>query len=296
MKKLALLLLPLAASPALAQDPVTAIKSTEVVPGIHLLEGADGFAGGNMTLLTGDGRHDRIVLIDDGLGAVAELIYAKARDLAGRDVDFVINTHVHGDHVGSNAHFAENGAVIFAHDNIRKRLLENPDAAGGPAGLPEVTFSDEVTFHVNGNEAFVFHLKQAHTDGDAAILFRNVNVLVTGDLQFHGMFPFIDLDNGGDVDGYIAAQEQLLAMIDDETRVVPGHGSMTDKEGLASDLDMLRRARAAVLDLVDQEMSEEDVLAANPLAEFHDDYDWMFITTERMTQTLYRSLTRSRTR
>lgn len=291
MKKLTLLFLPLVFSPALAQDPVTAIKSTEVASGIHMLEGADGFAGGNMTLLTGD---DQIVLIDDGLGAVAQLIYAKAREIAGRDVDFVINTHVHGDHVGSNAHFAENGAVIFAHDNIRKRLLENPDAAGGPEGLPEVTFSDQVTFHVNGNEAFVFHLEEAHTDGDAAILFRNVNVLVTGDLQFHSMFPFIDLDNGGDVDGYIAAQEHMLAMIDGETRVVPGHGSITDREGLESDLDMLRRARSLVANLVDQGMSEADVLAANPLAEFHDDYNWVFITTERMTRTLYRSLTRNR--
>ena len=152
-----------------------------------------------------------------------------------------------------------------------------------------------MTFHVNGNEAFVFHLEEAHTDGDAAILFRNANVLVTGDLQFHRLFPFIDLDNGGDVDGYIAAQESLLAMIDDETRVVPGHGSMTDKQGLAADLDMLRRARSLVADLVGQGMSEADVLAANPLAEFHDDYDWVFITTERMTRTLYRSLTRSRT-
>ena len=293
MKKLVPLLLPLLCSPGFAQDPVTAIKSTEVAPGIHLLEGADGFAGGNMTLLTGD---DQIVLIDDGLGAVAELIFAKAREIAGRDVDFVINTHVHGDHVGSNAHFAENGAVIFAHDNIRKRLLEDPDSAGGPAGLPEVTFSDEVTFHVNGNEAFVFHLAEAHTDGDAAILFRNANVLVTGDLQFHALFPFIDLDNGGDVDGFIAAQERLLTMIDGETRVVPGHGSLTDKAGLESDLDMLRRARAAVAALVDQGMSEADVLAANPLAEFHNGYDWVFITTERMTRTLYRSLTRNQTR
>ncbi len=290
MKKLTLLLLPLLPASALAQDPVTAMKSSEVAPGIHMLEGADGFAGGNMTLLTGD---DQIVLIDDGLGAVAELIYAKAREIAGRDVDFVINTHVHGDHVGSNAHFAENGAVIFAHDNIRKRLLDNPDSAGGPKGLPEVTFSDEVTFHVNGNEAFVFHLEEAHTDGDAAILFRNANVLVTGDLQFHRLFPFIDLDNGGDVDGYIEAQEHMLAMIDDDTRVVPGHGSITDKKGLESDLDMLKRARSLVADLVAEGMSEDEVLAANPLAEFHDDYNWVFITTERMTRTLYRSLTRN---
>lgn len=293
MKKLALLVLPLLAATAPAQSPVTAIASTEVAPGIHLLAGADGFAGGNMTLLSGDARHERIVLIDNGLGAVAELVYAKAREIAGRDIDVVINTHVHGDHLGSNAHFAGKGAVIFAHNNIRQRLLDNPDGAGGPEGLPEVTFSDEVSFHVNGHEALVFHLEAAHTDGDAAILFRNANVLVTGDLQFHGLFPFIDLDNGGDLDGYIAAQERLLAIIDGETRIVPGHGSVNDKAGLAADIDMLKRARSLVADLIAQGMSEAELLAANPLAEFHEDYSWAFITTARMTRTVYRSLTRN---
>ncbi len=284
---LAILLAALPASVALAQQPVSAIKATEVVPGIHMLEGADGFAGGNMTLLSGD---EHVVLIDDGLGAMAGLLLEKTREIAGRNIDFVINTHVHGDHVGSNAHFAENGAVIVAHDNIRKRLLDNPEFAGGEGGLPVLTFSDAVTFHINGNEAYVFHLEHAHTDGDAAILFKNVNVLVAGDIQFHGLFPFIDLANGGNVAGYIAAQREMLAMIDDETRVVPGHGAITDKAGLRSDLDMLVDAHARVKALVDAGQNEEQILAANPLSIYHDDYNWGFITTERMTRTLIRSL------
>ena len=285
--RLLILLAALPAGIALAQQPVSAIKATEVVPGMHMLEGADGFAGGNMTLLSGD---EHVVLIDDGLESVAELLLEKASEIAGRDIDFVINTHVHGDHVGSNAHFADNGAVVVAHDNIRKRLLDNPEFAGGEGGLPVLTFSDAVTFHINGNEAYVFHLEHAHTDGDAAILFRNVNVLVAGDIQFHGLFPFIDLDNGGNVEGYIAAQRKMLTMIDDETRVVPGHGAITGKAGLQSDLDMLVDARARVKALVDAGQTEEQILAANPLSVYHDDYNWGFITTERMTQTLIRSL------
>ena len=278
-------LLAVCATPALAQNAVTAIKSTEVAPGIHVLEGVDGFAGGNMTLLTGG---DQIVLVDDGIGAVAQMVLDKTREIAGRDIDFIINTHVHGDHTGSNTLFAENGSVIVTHENIRRRLLEDSSPAGGPGGLPVITFNDEMTFHINGNEAYVFHLETAHTDGDAAIYFRNANVLASGDVVFHDLFPFIDLDNGGDVDGYIVAMRELVAMIDDETIVVPGHGAITDKAGLEADLAMLAEASARVKAMVDEGMSGADILAANPLADFEDNYSWQFITTARMTETFIR--------
>lgn len=285
MQRLAVLALAGLAAPGFAQNAVTSIKSTEVAPGIHVLEGADGFAGGNMTLLTGD---EQIVLIDDGLGVVAGMVVEKTREIAGRNVDFVINTHVHGDHTGSNARFADDGTIIVAHDNIRRRLVDDSSPAGGPAGLPVITFNDAVTFHVNGEVAHVFHVETAHTDGDAAIYFRNANVLASGDVVFHGIFPYIDLDSGGDVDGYIAAQKKMLEMIDDETIVVPGHGSITDKAGMAADIAMLEDARARVKALVDEGMSGADILAANPLADYDADYSWSFITTQRMTETFIR--------
>ena len=279
-------LLAVCATPALAQNAVTAIKSTEVAPGIHMLEGVDGFAGGNMTLLTGG---EQIVLIDDGIGAVAEMVLDKTREIAGRDIDFIINTHVHGDHTGSNTLFAENGSMIVTHENIRRRLLEDSSPAGGPGGLPVITFSDAMTFHINDNEAYVFHLETAHTDGDAAIYFRNANVLASGDVVFHDLFPFIDLDNGGDVDGYIAAMKELVSMIDDETIVIPGHGAMTDKAGVEADLAMLIEASSRVKAMLDEGMSGTDILAANPLADFEDNYSWQFITTARMTETFIRN-------
>ncbi len=285
MQRLITVLLAVCATPALAQNAVTAIKSTEVAPGIHVLEGADGFAGGNMTLLTGG---DQVVLIDDGLGSVAQMLLDKTREIAGADIDFVINTHVHGDHAGSNAAFAENGSIIVTHDNIRRRLVADPTPAGGPGGLPVISFSDAITFHINDNEAYVFHLETAHTDGDAAIYFRNANVLVSGDVVFHAMFPFIDLNNGGDVDGYIAAQKKMIAMIDDDTKVIPGHGAVTNKAGMEADLAMLTEARNRVKALVDEGKSGADILAANPLADFDADYSWQFITTARMTETLVR--------
>ncbi len=279
-------LLAVCATPALAQNAVTAIKSTEVAPGIHMLEGVDGFAGGNMTLLTGG---EQIVLIDDGIGAVATMVLDKTREIAGRDIDFIINTHVHGDHTGSNTLFAENGSMIVTHENIRRRLLEDSSPAGGPGGLPVITFSDAMTFHINDNEAYVFHLETAHTDGDAAIYFRNANVLASGDVVFHDLFPFIDLDNGGDVDGYIAAMKELVSMIDDETIVIPGHGAMTDKAGVEADLAMLIEASSRVKAMLDEGMSGADILAANPLADFEDNYSWQFITTARMTETFIRN-------
>lgn len=276
-------LLAVCATPVLAQNAVTAIKSTEVAPGIHMLEGADGFAGGNMTLLTGG---DQVVLIDDGLGTVSQLLLDKTREIAGADIDFVINTHVHGDHTGSNATFAENGSLIVTHENIRRRLVQDSTPAGGPGGLPVITFNDAMTFHINDHEAYVFHLETAHTDGDAAIYFRNANVLASGDVVFHSLFPYIDLGNGGDVDGYIAAMQKLVSMIDDDTIVIPGHGAMTDKAGMEADLAMLVEARSRVKALVDEGMSGADILARNPLADFDADFSWQFITTARMTETL----------
>ena len=276
------------ASHALAQQFATSFKSIEVSPGIYVLDGVDGFGGGNVELLVGD---DYVVLIDDALTPTAPALLEAVTKLAGRQVDFVINTHVHGDHVGGNELVAGLGAVIVAHDNSRKRMIPDPQLNTGPGALPVLTFSDEVTFHLNGHEVFVFHIENAHTDGDAAILFRDVNVIAAGDIMFNYLFPYIDFDNGGSVSGFIAGQQKLIAMADDETIIIPGHGPVGNKEDLEKNLAVLIDSQTRVKALVDEGMSEEEIVAANPLALYHDDYDWRFITTERMTRTLIRSLT-----
>ena len=276
-----------ATATALAQDMATEIKATEAAPGVYMLEGANGFSS-NMGLLVGD---EHVVLIDDGMAPITADLIATVDELSGSSIDFIVNTHVHGDHVGSNATLAENGAVIFAHDNIRKRLVEAPDPAGGTAGLPVVTFADAVTFHVNGQEAYVFHIAKAHTDGDAAIHFRGANVIVAGDLHFNHLFPFIDLDSGGSVRGFIAGQRRIIEMADEDTVIIPGHGPVASRDDLQASLDMLVDAEARVEALVLEGKTEEEVLAANPLADYHEAWNWGFITTEIMTSTLYRSLT-----
>jgi len=287
VRKFALILMTIAPL-AVAQDFATSFKTTVVTDGIYMLDGEDGFGGGNVGLLVGD---EYVVLIDDAMVPTAPALLAAALDLAGRPIDFVINTHVHGDHVGGNELMAKGGAIVVAHDNIRKRMQGDPELATSPGALPVLTFSDAVTFHVNGNEAEVFHIETAHTDGDAAIHFRNVNVMFAGDVMFNGLFPYIDLDNGGTVAGYIAGQKKLIAMIDDDTTIIPGHGPLGKKVDLERNLDVLIDSQARVKALVDKGMSEEDIVVANPLALYHDDYNWGFITTERMTRTLIRSLT-----
>ena len=274
------------------QEGEISFKSTELAPGLYMLEGQGGFAGGNVGLSTGD---DGVVLIDDGVAPLAPKLLAAIEDIAGRPADFVINTHLHGDHTGGNAALHETGAMIIGHENIRRRMLESDDASAdgsAPApkeAIPEITFSQSMTFHLNGHEAFVFHVASAHTDGDAVISFREVDVIHAGDIFFNGVFPFIDLDSGGSVSGVLEAQDDILSLAGPETRIIPGHGPLASKADLQGARDMLADARERVKTLVDAGKSEQDILDANPLAAY-DDWNWSFITTEVMIRTLIRDL------
>jgi glyoxylase-like metal-dependent hydrolase (beta-lactamase superfamily II) len=292
---LSLLLAPLAS----ADESSSPFAAVEVAPGIYQLGNTnDGFAtnsmedfiGGGVGLLVGD---EYVVLIDDVMEPTAPALLAKVEEIAGRPVDFVINTHAHGDHVGGNVYVSENGAIIVSHDKLRERMKGNPKLNTGPGALPVITFSEQMTFHINGEEAHVFHVANAHTDGDAVIHFRNANVIAAGDISFRSQFPFIDLDSGGSVAGYKAAMQQLIDMADENTRFLTGHGPVGTRAGLEEDLAMLEDAEARVKALLDKGMNADQILAANPLADYHDEYSWFFITTEVMTKILIRSLTES---
>lgn len=295
--RLALLLFFAAAPLAAAEEAPNPFAAVEVAPGIYQLgntnegfalnEPAD-FIGGGVGLLVGD---EYIVMIDDVMEPTAPALVAKAEEIAGRPIDFVINTHAHGDHVGGNVYVSEKGAIVVSHDQLRERMRGNEELNTGPGALPVITFSDKMTFHVNGEKAVAIHIPSAHTDGDAVIHFVNANVIAAGDLSFRGLFPFIDLDSGGSVAGYIAGMQQLIDMADEDTKFLTGHGDVGTRAGLEKDLAMLRDSSARVKALIDKGMSAEEILAANPLAVYHDDYSWFFITTERMTKTLIRSLT-----
>jgi glyoxylase-like metal-dependent hydrolase (beta-lactamase superfamily II) len=268
-----------------AQEGEISFKSTELAPGLYMLEGQGGFAGGNLGLITGD---DGVVLIDDGLEPLVAVTVAAIESLTGDPVDFVINTHAHGDHTGANEVLHGKGATVVAHDNLRRQMVKD---GSNRAALPELTFADAVTFHLNGHTARVFHVANAHTDGDSVIHFPEVNIIHTGDVLFNKLFPFIDMDSGGSVDGFIAAQKKIISIADDETKIIPGHGVLANKADLQAAVDMLEDAQARVRTLVDAGKSKEEVLAENPLADYDEGWTWGFIDTERMTEALYRSLT-----
>jgi cyclase len=260
---------------------------TKVTPDITMISGNGVFTGGNVTLLTGK---DYRVLIDDGLTSYATRLLDTVAKLAGGPIDFVINTHVHGDHVGANAALNATGALILAQDKVRERLLPDAKDAGGPAGLPVITFPDSMSFHVNGHDAQVFYVPAAHTDGDTVVWFKDINVIEAGDVLFNGLFPFIDLESGGSLAGYLDAQRRVLELSDDDTLIIPGHGPLAHKADLMAAHEMLVDARARVKRLVDEGKTLDEVLAADPLAAYTGKWSWDFITTERMTTTIYRSL------
>jgi len=291
MRKAVLAVSLLFAFPCFAQETIT-YESKEVAPGIYMTIGVNstgGFASGNLGSIV---TEDFVVMIDDGQQGTATAMVDHLSDLVGRPVDFIVNTHYHGDHTGANAMFADSGTVVFAHHNIRKRLLEKPESAGGDGGIPVVTFGDGVVFHLNDIMAKIIHVPDAHTDGDSFVVAKGVNVIFAGDLQFAGVFPFIDLNGGGSVAGFIAAQQKIAAMADDETIIIPGHGN--DPSNLAqlkADTAMLIDGYARVKALVGEGMSEEEAVAAEPLADYAADFDWVFINSERMTRTFYKDLT-----
>ncbi len=270
----------------LAQDGLR-LTSTEIVPGMYVLSSADEqFVGGAMALLTGK---DGLILVDGGIEQVTGALLEAIEDIAGEPVDFVINTHVHGDHTGSNAALHDQGATIVAHENIRGRLMADDSPV---AALPQITYEQGLTLHLNGFTTDVVHVASAHTDGDSIVVFPGVNVIHAGDVLFNGIFPFIDMGSGGSVEGYLAAMSTIVALADNETTVIAGHGEpMADRADVQAAQNMIVETRGLVKPLLESGMSEDDVVAANPLADY-EDWSWGFISTERWTRTLYQSLAR----
>jgi len=268
-------------------------NADEVAPGLYMLSGVGGFAGGNIGLSIGE---DGVVMIDDSMPSMLDILQQAIKDVTDKPVDFLINTHVHGDHIGNNEIFSSGGARIVAHQKFRQRLLDEGfqtrsgmvEVSDGV--LPVITFFDSMNFYLNGEDALLFHTPDAHTDGDTVVYFKTSNVIHTGDTYFHGLFPFIDLDSGGSLNGYIAAQKKILGLSNVKTKIIPGHGPLASKADLERDLAMLEDAKKIILKLVKKGKSEKKVVKMNPLKKYHDDWSWGFITTEKMTRQLYKSV------
>jgi cyclase len=270
------------ASAALAQfgDPSkVTFKSTAVVGDISVIEGVNGFSGGNVAVSTGS---DGVLLIDDAIAPLTAKLKAKLATISKKPVRLLINTHWHADHTGGNAVLGGAGTVIVAHDNARKKLIADQTIQMGsqtmkvpataPAGLPVLTFADDVTLHFNGDDVHVFHVPPAHTDGDVIVHFTRANVIHTGDTFVNMGYPIADVSSGGKWSGLIAAADKILAMANDTTRIIPGHGPVGTRADVTAYRQLLIALRDKVNKAAEGGKSVEQVLAAKPLAEYDAKY------------------------
>jgi glyoxylase-like metal-dependent hydrolase (beta-lactamase superfamily II) len=263
-----------------AADPFaqTKISSQHLSGSVHMLTGA----GGNIGVSAGE---EGILIIDDQFEPLAEKIAAAIGDIALTPMRYVINTHYHGDHTGSNAWFREvKDTTIFAHENVRKRLA-NVDGHKH-SSLPVVTYENGITFHFNGETIKVMHLPAGHTDSDSVVWFKEANVLHAADLFFESRFPYIDLNGGGTVAGYLQNMQSLIDMITDETMVIPGHGKLSNKSGYLKSLNMIKQTAAHVASQKALGKSVENIIQ-DGLDEKWKTWSWEFINEEKWIKTLY---------
>jgi len=283
------------AAPASGQEGGVEVETVDLGSGVYML--STGMAG-NVGVSVGP---DGVFMIDTQFGHIAPALDAAQKAVSGgREVALVLNTHLHGDHVLGNAYFAERGAVIMAHENVRPRLIEpsasqltgrTPDPLEG-GFLPVINIGDEgAVITMNGLTARMHHAPDAHTDGDLWVHFEEADVIHAGDLLFSGLFPFIDLDNGGTVEGFIAGMQAVADAAGPDTAIIAGHGPLSTREDVLASISMVSEARARVAALAAQGLDLESVRQAAPLDDFHEDWNWGFITTERMIWTLYRDVT-----
>jgi cyclase len=275
-----------------AQDQEVEYIPTQLSPTVTMIKGR----GGNIAVSSGE---DGVFIIDDQIQPLTDQLLEAIRSISDRPIRFVINTHYHGDHVGGNEAIGKGGAVIIAHDNIRERMStdqfnyfwDKTTPAWPKESLPVVTFNDQVTLHLNGEAVNVVHVPRGHTDGDSIVFFPQSNVLHMGDIFFNGLYPYIDLDGGGTIQGMIAAVELGIGMADDKTQVIAGHGPMGDLQGLREYHAFLSKARDNVHALIDQGMSLEQAIEAEPTAEWDEILGKVWITPAQLVTFIYNSLT-----
>jgi glyoxylase-like metal-dependent hydrolase (beta-lactamase superfamily II) len=276
---------------AKAQDDFSKveIRTIPVAGNIYMLEGR----GGNIGVSVGT---DGVLIVDDQFAPLAEKIRDALRKLGGDKPRFVLNTHWHGDHVGGNEAFGRDGTII-AHDNVRERLAVKQELFGKEVaplpkeGLPVVTFGHTLTLHFNDEAIRVRHVPRAHTDGDSIVYFTKSNVVHMGDCLFAGMFPFVDLDHGGDVEGLAKNVAEVIAQLPADVKVIPGHGPLSTLEDLKTFNLMLSDS----LTLVKKSVAEGKTLEQIKAAGVHEKWkSWGegFIKTDRWLETVHKSVTR----
>jgi glyoxylase-like metal-dependent hydrolase (beta-lactamase superfamily II) len=254
------------------------IKPTQVTDKITLLKGA----GGNIGVF--ESSHG-LIMIDDQFEPLAERIEQAMTKISSQPLRYIINTHFHRDHTGSNSVFGIK-APIIAHENVRLRLLTNLKEQNKSSELlPKITFDQSLSFYIDDEKINLTHFKHAHTDGDSVVYFDKANVLHTGDLYFELGFPFIDLKHGGSVKGYLAAVEQLLAQLPNDVKIIPGHGELSNKARYQTYRDMIANSIQHV-ELQLQAGKSKQQIIADGVPQQYKHWSWQFINEEKWLTTL----------
>jgi glyoxylase-like metal-dependent hydrolase (beta-lactamase superfamily II) len=275
-------------------DKVT-IKTTKITESVYMLEGS----GGNIGVSVGD---DGVVVIDDQFAPLTPKIQAAITAISPKPIKFVLNTHWHGDHVGGNENLASAGAVIVAHDNVRKRMsvgqfmeiMKTQVPPAPPKALPVVTFTTDVTLHVNGEDLHVVSVGPAHTDGDAIVVFPKAKVVHMGDTFMTVSYPFVDLASGGNLDGFVTAADKVLGMVDASFKIIPGHGVLSSKAELKAWRDMVAAISARVKKQISAGKTLEAIQKQKITAEWDEKWGQGFIKPDQVVEFAFKSATAKR--
>ena len=267
------------------------IETIPVTEDVYMLVGE----GGNIGVSTGD---DGVFLVDDQFAPLTEKIQSAISSISSEPIRFLVNTHWHFDHTGGNENFGEAGVVIVAHDEVYTRMstdqfieaLQRDVPASPPAALPVITFSDEATFHLNGDTIEVTHIDPAHTDGDSIVHFVESDVIHAGDVYFNGLYPFIDTSSGGSITGMISAAEKVLSLAGETTQIIPGHGPLSNREELEAYREMLVTVRVRAESAIAKGLTLEQFIASKPTAEYDEQWGNGFLTPEQFLTIVYQDL------
>ncbi len=275
------------------EQPQLQVGTERLAENIYMLLDSEGM--GNTVILTGD---DGVLMVDTKGGKSVDTLLAKIAGLSDKPIRFAIITHWHFDHVGGNETIAKTGATIIAHEKVREHMgiehhMKILNAKVPPApetARPLLTYTKEVTFHMNGEDVKVFHTAPGHTDGDSVVYFQNANVIHMGDLYFEGLYPYIGIYSGGSIDGMIKVIGQILQMIDENTKVVPGHGPLSNKAQLQEYVSMLAAIRDKVSRLMKEGKTMEEVVAAKPTKAHDEKWGKGFLPPDRFAGLVYMDL------